>query len=177
MLGIERLSRWTVSMVGRNTSQQPLIHSPSSQPFKQKRKYLLSLSLPPLHYITCGCHSARPVPNADATLPQCCRASHPAALDRPRRKHFSPLPVTRAGAGGACPLVARAARPTEPRAALVCTCATGASARVFGDLGTQDRRVMGWSYLCLGYKRGVCFRGTQLETLIRESLPSRYGLS
>ena len=33
----------------------------------------------------------------------------------------------------------------------------------------QDRRVMGWSYLCLGYKRGVCFRGTQLGELIHES--------
>ena len=29
-----------------------------------------------------------------------------------------------------------------------------------GDLGPQDRRVMGWSFLCLVYKRGVCFRGT-----------------
>ena len=38
-----------------------------------------------------------------------------------------------------------------------------------GDLDTQDRRVMGWSYLCLGYKRGVCLWGTQLEALIRES--------
>ena len=28
---------------------------------------------------------------------------------------------------------------------------------------------MGWSCLCLGYKRGVCFRGTQMEALIRES--------
>ena len=28
---------------------------------------------------------------------------------------------------------------------------------------------MGWSCLCLGYKRGVCFRGTQLGALIRES--------
>ena len=34
----------------------------------------------------------------------------------------------------------------------------------------QDRRVMGWSCLCLGYKRGVCFWGTQLGALIRESL-------
>ena len=24
-----------------------------------------------------------------------------------------------------------------------------------------DRRVVGWSCLCLGYKRGVCFQGTQ----------------
>ena len=32
-----------------------------------------------------------------------------------------------------------------------------------------DRRVMGWSYLCLGYKRGVCFQGTQLRALIRKS--------
>ena len=38
-----------------------------------------------------------------------------------------------------------------------------------GDLDTRDRRVMGWSCLCLGYKRGVCFRGTQLGALIRES--------
>ena len=26
-----------------------------------------------------------------------------------------------------------------------------------GDLGPRDMRVMGWSCLCLGYKRGVCF--------------------
>ena len=38
-----------------------------------------------------------------------------------------------------------------------------------GDLDTRDMRVMGWSCLCLGYKRGVCFQGTQLGTLIRES--------
>ena len=38
-----------------------------------------------------------------------------------------------------------------------------------GDLDTQDRRVMGWSCLCLGYKWGVCFRGTQLGALIHES--------
>ena len=46
-----------------------------------------------------------------------------------------------------------------------------------GDLDTQDRRVMGWSCLCLGYKRGVCFRGTQLGTLVHESPQSRYSLS
>ena len=46
-----------------------------------------------------------------------------------------------------------------------------------GDLDTRDRRVMGWSCLCLGYKRGVCFRGTQLGTLVCESPPSRYDLS
>ena len=33
----------------------------------------------------------------------------------------------------------------------------------------HDRRVMGWSCLCLRYKRGVCFQGTQLGALIRES--------
>ena len=33
----------------------------------------------------------------------------------------------------------------------------------------HDRRVVGWSCLCLGYKRGVCFWGTQLGALIRES--------
>ena len=27
----------------------------------------------------------------------------------------------------------------------------------------QDRRVMGWSYLCVGYKQGMCFWGTQLR--------------
>ena len=36
--------------------------------------------------------------------------------------------------------------------------------------GPHDKRVMGWSCLCLGYKRGLCFRGTQLGALIRESL-------
>ena len=35
--------------------------------------------------------------------------------------------------------------------------------------GPLDRRVMGWSCLCLGYKRGMCFWGTQLGALIRES--------
>ena len=39
------------------------------------------------------------------------------------------------------------------------------------------RRVMGWSRLCLGYKRGVCFGVTQLGTLIHESPTIRYGLS
>ena len=29
-----------------------------------------------------------------------------------------------------------------------------------GDLDTRDRRVMGWSCLCLGYKQDVCFWGT-----------------
>jgi hypothetical protein len=28
---------------------------------------------------------------------------------------------------------------------------------------------MGWSCLCSGYKQGVCFRDTQLGTLIHES--------
>ena len=46
-----------------------------------------------------------------------------------------------------------------------------------GDLDTQDRRVMGWSYLCLGYKQGVCFWGTQLSTLVHESPPRQYNLS
>ena len=46
-----------------------------------------------------------------------------------------------------------------------------------GDLDTRDWRVMGWYCLCLGYKRGVCFWGTQLVTLIHESPPSRYDLS
>ena len=46
-----------------------------------------------------------------------------------------------------------------------------------GDLDTQDRRVMGWSCLCLGCKWGVCLRGTQLGALIRESSAFRYGLS
>ena len=41
----------------------------------------------------------------------------------------------------------------------------------------HDRRVMGWSCLCLGYKRDVCFRGTQLGALIRELPVFRYGLS
>ena len=27
---------------------------------------------------------------------------------------------------------------------------------------SHDRRVMGWSCLCLGYKRSMCFQGTQL---------------
>ena len=35
--------------------------------------------------------------------------------------------------------------------------------------GPHDRRVMGWSCLCLGYKRDECFWGTQLGTLIHES--------
>ena len=33
----------------------------------------------------------------------------------------------------------------------------------------RDRRVMGWSCLCLGYKQGMCFRVTQLGALIYES--------
>ena len=38
------------------------------------------------------------------------------------------------------------------------------------NLDTQDRRVMGWSCLCLGYKRGMCFQGIQLGALIHELL-------
>ena len=43
--------------------------------------------------------------------------------------------------------------------------------------GPRDRRIVGWSCLCSGYKRDVCFRGTQLGELIRESLAFRYDLS
>ena len=43
--------------------------------------------------------------------------------------------------------------------------------------GPHDRRVVDWSYLCLGYKRGVCFWGTQLGVLICESPTFRYDLS
>ena len=35
--------------------------------------------------------------------------------------------------------------------------------------GPQDRTVMGWSCLCPGYKRGMCFQGPQLGALIYES--------
>jgi hypothetical protein len=35
--------------------------------------------------------------------------------------------------------------------------------------GTHDKSGTGWSHLCLGCKRGMCFRGTQLGTLIHES--------
>ena len=35
--------------------------------------------------------------------------------------------------------------------------------------GPLDRRVVGWSYLCLGYKRGVCFGVPSWATLIHES--------
>ena len=49
---------------------------------------------------------------------------------------------------------------------------------MFGrGLRPRDRRVMGWSCLCLGYKWGVCFWGTQLGALIHESLKFLYGLS
>ena len=46
-----------------------------------------------------------------------------------------------------------------------------------GDLDTRDRRVMGWSCLCLGYKRGVCFWGTQLGHRFANRQAIRYGLS
>ena len=32
-----------------------------------------------------------------------------------------------------------------------------------------DRRVVGWSCLCLGYKQGVCFGVPSWDTLVRES--------
>ena len=35
--------------------------------------------------------------------------------------------------------------------------------------GPLDRRVVGWSCLCLGYKRGVCFRVPSGDILVRES--------
>ena len=31
-----------------------------------------------------------------------------------------------------------------------------------------DRRVVGWSCLCLGYKRGMCFRVPSWDTLVHE---------
>ena len=33
-----------------------------------------------------------------------------------------------------------------------------------------DRRVVGWSYLCLGYERGMCFGVPSWDILVRESL-------
>ena len=36
--------------------------------------------------------------------------------------------------------------------------------------GPLDRRVVGWSCLCLGYKQGVCFRVPSWDTLVHESL-------
>ena len=36
--------------------------------------------------------------------------------------------------------------------------------------GPLDRRVVGWSCLCLGYKRGVCFGVPSWATLIHELL-------
>ena len=55
---------------------------------------------------------------------------------------------------------------------------SGGSESKFGrGPGPHDGRVVGWSCLCLGYKRGVCFQGTQLGTLILESPPSWYDLS
>ena len=33
----------------------------------------------------------------------------------------------------------------------------------------RDRRVVGWSCLCLGYKRGVCFGLPRHDTLVHES--------
>ena len=43
--------------------------------------------------------------------------------------------------------------------------------------GPRNRRVVGWFCLCLGYKQGVCFQGTQLGALIHESSAFRYELS
>ena len=43
--------------------------------------------------------------------------------------------------------------------------------------GPYDRRVVGWSGLCLRYKWGVYFWGTQLGALIRESPAFWYDLS
>ena len=34
--------------------------------------------------------------------------------------------------------------------------------------GAFDRRGMGWSRLCLGHRRGVCFRVPSWDTLVRE---------
>ena len=35
--------------------------------------------------------------------------------------------------------------------------------------GPYDRRVVGWSFLCLGYKWGVCFKVPSWDTLVHES--------
>jgi hypothetical protein len=62
---------------------------------------------------------------------------------------------------------------------------TEAGPAVFGGLeselgrrpGPLDRSGTGWSYLCPGYKQDVCFRGTQLGILIRESPFLRDGMA
>ena len=36
--------------------------------------------------------------------------------------------------------------------------------------GHLDRRMVGWSCLCLGYKRGICFGVSSWATLVHESL-------
>ena len=43
--------------------------------------------------------------------------------------------------------------------------------------GPLDRRVVGWSYLCLGYKRGVCFGVPSWAHLFVNCWVIRYGLS
>ena len=43
-----------------------------------------------------------------------------------------------------------------------------------GDLDTRDKIVMGWSCLCLGYKWGVCFWGTQLHRVGTTCLDSKH---
>ena len=35
--------------------------------------------------------------------------------------------------------------------------------------GPLDRRVVGWSSLCLGNKQGVCFRVPNWDTMVHES--------
>jgi hypothetical protein len=129
-------------MVGRDAAQRPLIHllSPPAVLKKIKKSYylfrsLLSTTSP------CDCHSARPVPNADDTLPRCYCAPHPALLARSHRDRFSPPPVTSASRPLSlralvvvvvlAPLVVRASRAAEPRPVLVrwrwCTRAASAS--------------------------------------------------
>jgi hypothetical protein len=87
MLGIGCPFTRTVPMVDHDAAQRPLIHlsSPSTVLKKEKKtpypfRSLLSTTWP------CVCHSVRPAPNADATLPRCCHAPHSAPLAHPRSR-------------------------------------------------------------------------------------------
>jgi hypothetical protein len=122
MQGIGRPSARTVPMVGRDTAQRLLIHSPLLPTvLKKRKKIFLSIPLPHLHHIAlqpplhhfrpeCGCQSASLLPRALSGVAR----SHLSRvfLAPSRRERFSPHLVARTGAGGARS-AGRARRPPD----------------------------------------------------------------
>jgi hypothetical protein len=49
------------------------------------------------------------------------------------------------------------------------SCVRGLESKLGRESGALDRRGMGWSRLCPGHRRGLCFGVPSWDTLVRES--------